>query len=184
MLLLLHIIRFSGILFAQQLLPLTDKMTFTERWYNTLFIAYDWFLRRFILMLWEEALVQKNFGHLAPLPSLDDVLHNVSLTFVNSHRAIAPPRPSMPGTQRFKKILLLTTSKLLIEFCCCEFSGVIAIGGAHVQRPKPLTNDIKQFLDEAEHGVIYFSLGSILHSSKLSAQLIQIFLGKICSGLV
>lgn len=55
--------------------------------------------------------------------------------------------------------------------------GVIAIGGAHVKPPKPLPTDVKQFLDEAEHGVIYFSLGSILHSSKLSTELIQTFLG-------
>lgn len=81
----------------QQLLPLTDKMTFTERWYNALFVGYDWFLRRFILMPWEESIARENFGHLAPLPTLDDVIRNyLSLTFVNSHPAIAPTRPSMP----------------------------------------------------------------------------------------
>lgn len=68
-----------------------------------------------------------------------------------------------------------------LAFCFFDFSDVISIGGAHIKPSKPLPNDLQKFLDSAEaaeHGVIYFSLGSILHTSKLPKNLIQTFLGR------
>lgn len=54
-------------------------------------------------------------------------------------------------------------------------SDIISIGGAHIKSPKPLPPAIKAFLDGAQHGVIYFSFGSIVKSSQLPKQLIQAF---------
>lgn len=55
-----------------------------------------------------------------PLPSVKDLQRNISIVFVNSHRSITMPRPSMPGQ--------------------------INIGGAHVKPPKDLPANIKVFL--------------------------------------
>lgn len=59
-----------------------------------------------------------------------------------------------------------------------SIEGVIPIGGAHIQPAKPLPDNIKTFLDGAEHGAIYFSLGSNLRSSLLPAHRIQAFLSE------
>lgn len=40
-------------------------------------------------------------------------------------------------------------------------------GGTHVEAPKPLPTDLKQFLDNATEGAVYFSLGSNVFSKNL-----------------
>lgn len=79
------------------MLPYTDKMSFTERWYNIIAIFYDWFMRKFYYLPNERQYVKEHFGHLAPLPSMDEVMQNVSVILVNTHRALDPPRPLMPS---------------------------------------------------------------------------------------
>lgn len=54
--------------------------------------------------------------------------------------------------------------------------GIVYYGGAHIKPPKPLPNHLQVFLDTAEHGVIYFSLGSHLQSSKLPKEKMDAFL--------
>lgn len=57
-----------------------------------------------------------------------------------------------------------------------EFSDVIPIGGAHIKPVNPLPNDLKQFLDEANGGAIFFSLGTVLKSSTMPKHLLESFL--------
>lgn len=85
-------------------MPYSDNMSFTERWYNTLLVLYDWFVHDYIYLPTEEATAEKSFAQLAPLPSLSDLKHNISLTLINSHRALSPPRPSMPSMCIFHRI--------------------------------------------------------------------------------
>lgn len=59
------------------------------------------------------------------------------------------------------------------------FIGVINIGGAQLKPAKPLPKDLQTFLDESKHGVIYFSLGTVVKSSILPKDKIQCFLSKI-----
>lgn len=54
---------------------------------------------------------------------------------------------------------------------------VINIGGAHIKPAKALSTDLKKFIDEAKHGVIYFSLGTVLKSSQLPKEKLTAFLG-------
>lgn len=68
-----------------------------------------------------------------PLPSLYDLEKQVSIILLNSHVSLTTPRPTVPG--------------------------LIDVGGLHIKDPKPLPADIKQFLDNANHGAIFFSLG-------------------------
>lgn len=83
------------------MLPYTDNMSFKERWYNAIVTLYDYFIRRFIYLPREEALIKKHFAHLEPLPSINDLMKSISVVFINSHRALAPPRPAMPGSNRY-----------------------------------------------------------------------------------
>lgn len=80
-----------------QMLPYTDHMSFTERWHSTMVTIYDWILRNVVHLPSERAFANKYFAHLGPLPSLDDIIRNVSLVLSNTHRAISSPRPSMPS---------------------------------------------------------------------------------------
>lgn len=72
------------------------------------------------------------------------------MIFVNSHRSTSKPRPQMPG--------------------------IIQVGGAHIKPPKPLPSDLQQYIDDSEHGVIFFSLGSFLQSSEMPEEKIEILL--------
>lgn len=78
-------------------LPYSDNMSFSERWYNSIVIIYDYLVRHFIHLPSEEAFATKNFAHLAPLPPLKVILKNISVVLINTHRAITPPRPQMPS---------------------------------------------------------------------------------------
>lgn len=78
-------------------LPFSDNMSFFERWFNTIVTVYDWALRTYAFLPTEEEYTKKHFSHLAPLPSLSELHKNVSLILVNTHRALSPPRPSLPS---------------------------------------------------------------------------------------
>lgn len=137
---------------SHTLLTYTDRMNFFQRYHNIILSIYDWFLRQFYHIPLQTRLVEKHFGHLQPLPTINELRKNISMYFVNAHLAITHPRPHMPG--------------------------LVYIGGAHMQPPKPLPSDIQQFLDEAEHGVVFFSLGSVVNASKMPKEKFEAFLGK------
>lgn len=84
------------------------------------------------------------------MPSIDELRRNISLTLVNAHKSTSKPRPLMPG--------------------------IVYYGGAHIKAPKPLPKDIQEYIDKAEHGVIFFSFGSFVQSSELPKEKIDIFL--------
>lgn len=85
-----------------------------------------------------------------PLPSVEELYRNISMIFVNTHRSTSKARPQMPG--------------------------IVQIGGAHIKKPKALPPSIQEYIDSAEHGVIFFSLGSFLQSSEMPREKIDIFL--------
>lgn len=72
-------------------------MSFIERCYNVLLSTYDWLLRTFVHYPTQNEIAKKNFGHLGALPSVEEINSNVSLILTNTHRSLAPPRPSMPS---------------------------------------------------------------------------------------
>lgn len=45
--------------------------------------------------------------------------------------------------------------------------SIVEIGGMHINAPKPLPEDLKQFMDDAPNGVVYFSLGSVIQGESL-----------------
>lgn len=54
---------------------------------------------------------------------------------------------------------------------------IVYVGGAHIKTPKPLPNDLQQFINEAPYGVFYFSLNTVLKTSRMPSNELQIILG-------
>ncbi|XP_063832458.1 UDP-glucosyltransferase 2-like [Ostrinia nubilalis] len=85
------------------------------------------------------------------LPSLYEVSHNASLMFGNSHFSSGRP-VRLP-------------------------QNYIPIAGYHIDdEVKPLPKDIQDKMDSAQHGVIYFSMGSMIKSSSMPDEIKQGFL--------
>lgn len=112
----------------------------------------DTLIRRFSHLPRQTEIAEKHFADLKPLPSLDDLLERISVILVYTHASISYPRPKMPG--------------------------LINIGGAHIKPNKPLPNDIQKFLDEANDGAIFFSLGTFVKSSRMPKDKLMAFLSK------
>lgn len=117
---------------------LTDQMTFLERTKNTLSSIFLYLIGIFVWIPLQDSVMHHYFPEAPPLQHL---LHNVSLILLNSQFSIVEtPRPYLPN--------------------------MIPIGGFHIQ-PQTPSEDIKGFLDEAEQGVIFFSLGSNVDTKNL-----------------
>ncbi|XP_049773400.1 UDP-glucosyltransferase 2-like isoform X1 [Schistocerca cancellata] len=127
----------------------SDHMSFWQRAYNAYFqlsFCYMWY---FQIQPTQEAIMRQYFGP-GP-PPVHETERNVSLLIVNSHFSVDYPRPLLPN--------------------------ILEITGMHVQtQTKPLPKDIQEFIDGAEHGLIYMSLGSNVRSSGLPWQKVQAFL--------
>lgn len=70
------------------------------------------------------------------IPPISQMEKNISVMLLNSHAPLTTSRPTI--------------------------TGMVPIGGMHIYPPKTLPQDIKTFLDGAENGAIYFSLGKNL----------------------
>lgn len=134
------------------LVTYSDNMSFMERWYNSLLSTCDWLVRKYIYFPRQNEIARCHFGHLGEIPTVEELTQNISLVFINTHRSVQAPRPLMPT--------------------------VVYVGGAHIKPPKPLPDDLQQFLDEAVNGVIFFSLGTILKTSQMPKDKLQIILGE------
>ncbi|XP_050443854.1 UDP-glycosyltransferase UGT5-like isoform X1 [Adelges cooleyi] len=83
-------------------------------------------------------------------PPLTERVLETALLFVDTHYTVWGSRPLPPG--------------------------VIEVGGLHIKPPKSLDKDIQQFIDESEHGVIYFCMGSLLRGETFAAEKRSMFL--------
>lgn len=97
-------------------------------------------LYRLISVPAADAFVQYKFGH--DVPSVGELAKNTSVMFVNQHYSLSGPKPLPPN--------------------------VIELGGLHIQKAKPLTAELQRLLDNAEHGVILISWGSMIRANSLS----------------
>uniref|UniRef100_A0A1Y9H2G0 UDP-glucuronosyltransferase n=1 Tax=Anopheles dirus TaxID=7168 RepID=A0A1Y9H2G0_9DIPT len=126
------------------MLSFTDKMNFWQRLGNVMFTAFDEALVKVMVEPTHEQYYAQFFPN-ATRSLRDMQRHGVSLVLVNSHFSLSFPRPYLPN--------------------------LIEVGGFHVNRKvNPLPEDIKTFIEQSEHGVIYFSMGSNLKPSKMDKQ--------------
>lgn len=131
----------------ESLLGFSSSMTFCERLYNSVFQLYTSLLIHFYILPNQKAIYDKHFTN---VPEFYDVIYNSSILLLNSHPTLHQPVPYVPN--------------------------MIDIGGFHVKPPKPLPEDLKNFLDEAKEGVIYFSMGSNLRSVQFPTEKREAFL--------
>lgn len=115
-------------------LSYTDRMSFGERFINTLLWNVDSFYYRNIFLPRQEEMYKTYFPN--AMQSLPQVMKNVSLALLNQHFSLSFPHPYAPN--------------------------MIEIGGIQIDDPKPLPEDLQHILDNSKHGVIYFSMGSML----------------------
>nr|CAH7769285.1 unnamed protein product [Callosobruchus chinensis] len=117
------------------------EMNFLQRLANTLFNLTGYLIRTFYLLPAHVKLTKK---YISDKIDFHKELYNVSLVLLNSHTSVSDPKPHVPNMKE--------------------------IGGFHIKPPKPLPEDLKKLLDEAKHGVIYFSMGSNIKSKDLPVE--------------
>ncbi|CAH1726113.1 unnamed protein product [Aphis gossypii] len=123
------------------------KMNFYGRVMNTISHTVQLFGFKLLCRARDEAIIKRNLDIEV---SLDQAILNASLIMVNTHFTMFSSKPLVPA--------------------------VVEIGGIHITPIKPLPIDIQKFIDEAENGVIYFCMGSLLRGETFSAEKRQMFL--------
>nr|QVG59855.1 UDP-glucuronosyltransferase [Nilaparvata lugens] len=148
---------FVGNPFGVAYLPSFDtnynsKMTFVQRLHNfvravsSLAWGYAFYLPK------QDGIMRKYFTHKGAenMPYIADMIKNISLVIINSQESVDYARPLVPN--------------------------VVQVGGLHIANTtKPLPQDLKKFLDESKHGVIYFSFGTVVPSHQLPVEMRDAF---------
>ncbi|XP_018579879.1 UDP-glucuronosyltransferase 1-8 [Anoplophora glabripennis] len=120
-------------------LSYTSQMTFRQRLVNWLFFISSELNRQLFFFPAQNKMMKEHFPD---APDLSILNYNASLVLVNSHESINQPVPHVPN--------------------------MIDIGGFHVSATKELPKDLKDFMDNAKEGVVYFSMGSNIKPSQMS----------------
>lgn len=124
---------------ANMFLPLSSKMNFFERVSNTIMYLCTKAIFYFAYDIPSQLVAWYNFG--LSFPRLTSIAYNTSLLLINTHPVINSPKPYVPN--------------------------IIEVGGIHLPKVRKLPQDIAKFMDEAEHGVVYVSFGSLLKIDSL-----------------
>ncbi|XP_063618858.1 UDP-glucosyltransferase 2-like isoform X1 [Cydia splendana] len=93
----------------------------------------------------ENTIVRRIFGE--DTPALSELQNNIDMLFLNIHPIWESNHPVPPS--------------------------VVHIGGIHQTPEKKLPQDLQQYLDSSEHGVIYLSFGSNVDTSMLPPEKVQ-----------
>ena len=125
----------------------TDNMSFFERVANTMYDLGVSVLYNLFHLPYQKKLLKKYFPE---APSLEELEENIDLMLVNSHVSLESPRPYLPN--------------------------IVQIGGFHLNEKEDILSDLKQYLDYANKGVVYFSFGTNMKSSELPIETKNMFL--------
>ncbi|XP_050519783.1 UDP-glucosyltransferase 2-like isoform X2 [Daktulosphaira vitifoliae] len=114
-------------------------MNFHERCINTIYSMYNWLIEPISYFSKMENTMNKYFQYAGfeNRPSMKNMLKNVSLNLVDSDVMILSPRPYVPS--------------------------FIEVSGIHIRPTKSMSKELKDFMDNATSGVIYFNFGTILN---------------------
>ncbi|XP_049946280.1 UDP-glycosyltransferase UGT5-like [Schistocerca serialis cubense] len=119
-------------------LQLTTRMNFLERVQNTLAGIIPSIVRQLYYLPKLDEIVRMYLND-TELPKLSEIEKQISLLLINYHFTHGCPRPLVPN--------------------------MVEVGGLHIKTPKALPEDIQSFLDGAESGAVYFSMGTNVRSS-------------------
>ncbi|ODM90250.1 2-hydroxyacylsphingosine 1-beta-galactosyltransferase [Orchesella cincta] len=129
----------------------TDRMSFSERFINTVFDSLLAFMTGPLFLTKSENLYKQYLPNGNLLPGIDEIHDNSSMLFMNSHFTLNYPRPLLPD--------------------------VIEVGGMHTRPPKKLPKDLDDFLSNSgKDGFIFFSLGSIVKAKNMPENYRKVFL--------
>lgn len=128
------------------MLPYTSEMTFFQRLINAILSTIMNLIYAVDIYPSQNELLHKHFPD---APDLNKLIENVNLYLVNTHYSLEGIKPYL--------------------------SNMIHIGGFHMQEKQILPENLKTFLDEAEEGVVYMSLGSNIESSSLQKEKLNVF---------
>lgn len=138
-----------SVLYPTQLLPKPDNLSFLERIMAIgLGNVFELIVYYKPLIKAMDTVARDSFNQTA-----EDVMESFESTdmlFVNTNPVFIPVRPHTPST--------------------------ISVAGLHMKPPMPLPKDLKDYLDSAKEGVIYFSLGTNVKSNELSEELRKVFI--------
>ncbi|XP_017005909.2 UDP-glycosyltransferase UGT5 [Drosophila takahashii] len=119
---------------VEPLMPLGIKSvrSIWDRIYNWLYTTEEWLLMNLVFLPKLRLVHDHFFSHLDR--SFLEIRHDFSLILLNQHFSLFRARSNVPG--------------------------LVEVAGFHIPKEDPkLPEDLQLFIDEAEHGVIYFSLG-------------------------
>lgn len=137
-----------------ELLVVPENMNFWQRMKNVYFCLLDKYARHYVYMPEQQVLADKYFAHLPGKDNFTNLLLKLSVYFIGPH-------PSLEELSRSVSVILQNTHTPMVVVKP-NVPRIVDVGGIHIRPPKPLPSDIKQFLDEAKHGVIYFCLGILM----------------------
>nr|QPA18384.1 UDP-gluconosyltransferase [Trialeurodes vaporariorum] len=121
-------------------LPYTDQINFWGRIHNTAVGMYEILAGNFYHLPIHEELMRKYFKYPGSetLPTLRELIQNISITLVDSHTILNSVRPYSPN--------------------------VVDVAGIQTEVLEKLPQDLQKFMDDAKEGVVFFSFGSIIDS--------------------
>jgi len=129
--------------------PRTDRMTFVERLENHYEVLVEDIHRIVVHLPNMQKVFKKYFPNAKK--TMEEVMDSFSLILLGQHFSLSYPRPYLPN--------------------------MIEVGGMQIShKPKPLPEDIKQFIEGSPNGVIYFSMGSNVKSKDLPQETRDILL--------
>ncbi|KAE8736790.1 UDP-glycosyltransferase-15, partial [Frankliniella occidentalis] len=126
------------------------RMTLWERMHNAFSGLYLNHLFKYYMQDGCDPLVREFFG--PGVPPLRELVRNTSLVLLNRHVSIHAARPVVPN--------------------------LVLVGGLHVREPPgALDADTRAWMDGAQHGVVFFSLGSLIRAATMPARIRDALLG-------
>ncbi|CAL7946372.1 unnamed protein product [Xylocopa violacea] len=120
--------------------PFTNRMSLNERIWNVVYTTWT----RIYYRYWHLPRAQRVANKWTAGVSVQDIDRNFSLVILGNNHVFGYPKPLLPN---------------VIEVHSLQIA----------ERSETLPEDIEEFLDKAEHGAIYFSLGSNLQTHQLPA---------------
>ncbi|KAK4883758.1 hypothetical protein RN001_000029 [Aquatica leii] len=126
----------------------SNKMTFFERTLNLIYTYFDIMHNAYVSLPYQHQIASNAFN--ASLPDFVEIYKQFSLFLINADVVIDYPTPLLPN--------------------------IVLVGGLQIQPLKPLPQDLENVFNNAEHGVIFFSLGTIINSNMFTDEDINAFL--------
>ncbi|XP_050423758.1 UDP-glycosyltransferase UGT4-like [Adelges cooleyi] len=130
-------------------------MSFVQRLGNTALAFFSTCMYRLVSIPQHRAIMDSYFdypGH-EGRPDLTDMLRNVSLTVYMSNPVLGTVSPTVPN--------------------------FIPMAGTHTTPAKQLPQDLKEIVDGAKNGVVFFSMGSVIQASKMPNETVSLLLSEL-----